>query len=464
MTPPRAAQERAWPAFYRAFTAAKPLILASVLESTIHVDALPDALAALQASKLARLHKVREDQYAKRGPHNDDADIRQQITSFLDDYRSRRERHSPAWRKRQPSIGRGSYFKTSDPHEGDSLIVDPLSMTERGRIQRAFFRFEIFRKIFPARGTHSRIKPLFDERSQSDLFLPNFHPWEIEELICICQYLIRTIEHVFDEIEDDFVDTILKASASKPPRTGKTWKRTLSMSLDSSDKPSGRSGPSIDDRGLDPRQRLGEEGLLSIKEKELGYTDMGSLDWHCLNFFEDSGRRLDHKERIPTLIYRGLPFLKCYLGLDKSRRSSLTQSVHSPLFWPFLPDVLKARLDFPQDDSTTFASSDGGDTLQTSNLGWKWARKEGHDPNEYGAKADGLIRTWDYSSGMLDEPFPKQPLLSPGGRVRQSDRYKMPSAERRLAGVRVLHETLEDMSYKSWKFDDEYALVGDGLY
>jgi hypothetical protein len=89
-------------------------------------------------------------------------------------------------------------------------ISRPLSYNERTRIQRAFFRFQIYCNLF-----HGRPQPSYNDwecptviehvRIQIDnLFWPN-PPCENEELLCVHQLLSAELEYVFDCVQEKFI-------------------------------------------------------------------------------------------------------------------------------------------------------------------------------------------------------------------------------------------------------------------
>lgn len=76
-----------------------------------------------------------------------------------------------------------------------------LSEIEKQRIARAFFRFETYRQLFPP-------ESMFVDVRISDLtaeFLSQFDMDEIEEIMCVGDYIIRRLWGIFDRMEDDFV-------------------------------------------------------------------------------------------------------------------------------------------------------------------------------------------------------------------------------------------------------------------
>ncbi|OJJ33592.1 hypothetical protein ASPWEDRAFT_71083 [Aspergillus wentii DTO 134E9] len=78
-----------------------------------------------------------------------------------------------------------------------SIILAP---SESFRIQRAFYRLEIFRLLFNTQGLVLNDGEPFSKEEvlspsdQSDLFLTIFSPWEMEEIQCIREFIYRVYE------------------------------------------------------------------------------------------------------------------------------------------------------------------------------------------------------------------------------------------------------------------------------
>ena len=90
-----------------------------------------------------------------------------------------------------------------------------LSSTEIGRLQRAFCRFEIYRRLFsrcsqdPYHGAHNCIYPVpLTTTEQAQLFLQNLPAFQIAEIACIRDYLYRRLRGIFDELENEAVRTL----------------------------------------------------------------------------------------------------------------------------------------------------------------------------------------------------------------------------------------------------------------
>lgn len=108
----------------------------------------------------------------------------------------------------------------------------PLSSTEQGRLQRAFYRYELYTQIFSSDIRCSGEK-LWEMPSDSYFFLENYQHWEIEELACVENYLWSRLSSSFDRIEPRFVGTQLPESPvdDSETRTFQSYKRSTALSV-----------------------------------------------------------------------------------------------------------------------------------------------------------------------------------------------------------------------------------------
>ncbi|KAL8824502.1 MAG: hypothetical protein Q9191_005018 [Dirinaria sp. TL-2023a] len=92
------------------------------------------------------------------------------------------------------------------------LLHSSLSLTELGRLQRAFCRFETYRHLF---SPDLLIEPfgetILSANEQAHAFLEEFDAEEVEEIACVRDYIVRRLWHIFDMMEDKFV-------AGEPPK------------------------------------------------------------------------------------------------------------------------------------------------------------------------------------------------------------------------------------------------------
>ena len=104
-----------------------------------------------------------------------------------------------------------------------------LSDVEEGRLQRAFYRYELYTQVFSSGMEHSGER-LWELPSDSHFFLSRYQHWELEELACINNYLWSLLSSSFDRIEPAFVglklpEPPLDASAT----SGLSFKRSKAL-------------------------------------------------------------------------------------------------------------------------------------------------------------------------------------------------------------------------------------------
>ncbi|PCD46648.1 hypothetical protein AU210_002049 [Fusarium oxysporum f. sp. radicis-cucumerinum] len=106
----------------------------------------------------------------------------------------------------------GVLFMSICPGSVDSGFEGEL--TEEQKEKRAFLRFEIYCRVFPADGS----VPLetvsandeFSSIEQFDLFISRLSPWEVEEIACVELYVTLMIRDYIDELESQFMSAANK--------------------------------------------------------------------------------------------------------------------------------------------------------------------------------------------------------------------------------------------------------------
>ncbi|KAI4232935.1 MAG: hypothetical protein L6R40_007257 [Gallowayella cf. fulva] len=94
----------------------------------------------------------------------------------------------------------GTYLNLQQDQE---ILGSDLSAVERGRLQRAFCRFETFCCLFVA--PKGQLEEPFRYSCGAVSFLGDFEPEEVEELACVRDYLIRRLWGAFDAVESDAI-------------------------------------------------------------------------------------------------------------------------------------------------------------------------------------------------------------------------------------------------------------------
>ena len=110
-----------------------------------------------------------------------------------------------------------------------------LSSTETGRLQRAFCRIELYRRLFSRcshevpDGIHNCLRdPPLGPAEQATLFLRDLPAFQITELGCIRDYLFRRLRGICDDLENEAVRTLpLKAMTFRRHDEAARWRSPL---------------------------------------------------------------------------------------------------------------------------------------------------------------------------------------------------------------------------------------------
>ncbi|MCJ1415550.1 hypothetical protein MMC32_001882 [Xylographa parallela] len=422
------------PVYYQVFTRYKLLVLTAVVQNAIPQEVLPDALAACDASGAALRAIEATLPYGIIMGDVAWGEIGAIIRDFMENYLRRdslyshRSRGLPLmvslcrlWASvdffisgykqeafkqiRQRLLESNPCQKLYDDNVSDEGTE--LSKIELCRLQRAFFRFEIYRRLFPFRKC---LHLAFGACFQALWFMSKFRDWEQEEFACVYDYLIVYTQDVFDKLEDEFVKTVeAGAQAAKEASEPVT----------------------------------GGECLNSSRLELLG-----------LSHFTASTKRLSHEQHILLTIAYGLPYLKKLDVIDHSMRLALLTSYGKEQLLPPLIDVFRQspRAGGERSESiwpsltTAFV-----DTSSNWNMGWIWARAaqevnyHKYRPEDCSIISMGYV-FWDVSRlramGVLD--VSRQSLKQTPRRARR----ELPSAEERLGAVQVSDYLLDFLKNK----------------
>ena len=213
---------RACPRLYKVFRLNKEVVLSAVTLHQFHPAVQPEALA------IAHLEQYKHD--SKRTTAH----------SFCDNFPNHIHRWCESHTSKPMSIdlcrldGTIKYFiedyaRNTLPVLGQlgqsqDLAILPeyrlwnhiadaqLSSTEFGRLQRAFCRFELYRRLFSRcsqdyrHGIHECIIfPPITVAEQAKMFLRDLPSYQIEEIACIRDYLFRRLRGVYDVLENNAV-------------------------------------------------------------------------------------------------------------------------------------------------------------------------------------------------------------------------------------------------------------------
>lgn len=227
---------QASPQHYQIFSNYKEDIIFTVIGRMLGPEVLVDALTAVETSVpafrdvdrktvialLERYKSARDGrQPRKRIPLSTSISLCQ--LHHVVEYDIRDYTRRATWTLKQcselmNSAGSSRQSKVSPALEWEKA---PLSVVEQGRLRRAFYRFEIFGRLFngPERRT---VEKSFSALEQADLFIAQFPLWQIEEIACIRDYFRQHITEVYERVDDAFIYDVL---ATHPLPSNKKRKR-----------------------------------------------------------------------------------------------------------------------------------------------------------------------------------------------------------------------------------------------
>lgn len=176
------------PTFHFAFREAESSITTQVLLRQVDIDLLPDAVAALDSWSLSQ-----------RTQPIDISGGRRIIQHFVTTNIHQRPRTPQTWTLEQAyRTGKlcGCVSQLAHRFASDAMARAPLNRCkfaptpqEMHRIQRTLYRFEIYRNLF--REFAQAQSGVIDQ--QYELFFESFASWEIEQLGCVHDFLVRSV-------------------------------------------------------------------------------------------------------------------------------------------------------------------------------------------------------------------------------------------------------------------------------
>ncbi|OAQ61137.1 zinc finger domain-containing protein [Pochonia chlamydosporia 170] len=182
------------PLFYKAFSGAENTITTQVLLRNIDKSLLPEVLLAFKSSGL-HWRRMRDNR-------------RQAVADFITQNLHQRTVLPPSWPLRKAIHFERLNFCVKELTEmfiQATLTRNPINQSkaaatcqETHRIQRAFYRFEIYRNLFS-----ERPKPYYDTPGEeSPLFFASFSPWENEQLGCVHDFLVQAVSPAFNDVAE----------------------------------------------------------------------------------------------------------------------------------------------------------------------------------------------------------------------------------------------------------------------
>lgn len=329
-----------------------------------------------------------------------------------------------------------------------------FSPSERGRILRAFFRFELYCRVFP---------PRISAAMHRDMFLLKLRPFEVKELACIHHYFFTIVSGCVDRLEDQFVEEVLtttKAHADpaasnallsaedrrrRPPSASSLLEGPGGSIVDS-EEPRHRSTVSgcQDEESVALHQEqqqqtlplspnLGEDTPYEIETTDqaegnnMSLGNLDNLELSGLDLFSSISKR-HYPSNISFMVSRGIEFIHTLVNADDDTRRKMILD-NSPDLRPFFPEAL-ASIPFPPD-----LESNGSSLQQQA----EWGNQAGNNDMDDGCGVDDNPYDPNYSWVQLARSHP--------GGVDDYIRSKIDQAPFRA---------------RAWVFWDKKRLVGGG--
>lgn len=219
---------RASPRFYQVFQLNKETTLSAVALCQFHPAVQPEAVAIAQLEQLehqSRKHTLSQrdlaigfcdafpnqikqwcESNASKEVSTNLCKLDKTIKVFIDDYA----------RSTLPvldQLGLSQNVEILPEYPTDSHASHPQpSPTEIGRLQRAFCRFELYRRLFSRcsqdlhHGIHRCFRfPALTTTEQAKMFLQHLPAFQIAEIACIRDYLFRRLRGIYDELQNEAV-------------------------------------------------------------------------------------------------------------------------------------------------------------------------------------------------------------------------------------------------------------------
>ncbi|KAI1452305.1 hypothetical protein F4805DRAFT_41470 [Annulohypoxylon moriforme] len=435
---------RASPQCFRVYARSPALILSPILKNAILPDALHHALACVRVpsapSQTVREAFLRDYFQSKPLAYSRDhfqfkpftfptdkisitalCGLCLRTSYFVDDYSTR-----------------AMCALNLKPNAGQST-ASALSSTELARFQRAFFRYELYCRVFPA-DYHAQCGSIVPAHEQFTEFLSRMAPFEVEEMTCVHHYFTVLIGGFIDDLEDQLVEAALTApGVCHPPFLARS----------SSPGPAKRQKPRVTIvnglrfvRSLEPIQTEIDDG-----QSPADNTDMRlfrDFDLCGLDIFSKDGR-FRSSTYVSYVASLGSAFMYRLVLADKDQRRRIIQE-NTPVWRDFLPEALDHA---PRTGPKTHMP-DGIDNnhLSHPNLGY-YRFKRSEEIIYFRILNNSILNCplrerafvfWDADRilcPVVSDQLQRARSMDPVKVDLQFDRYEYKSAEERLKGVRI---------------------------
>ena len=180
---------------HRAFQNAERLVTERVLSNQMGSGLLREAFVVLESSRLkdSWSRKAVEDFLQRQKLIITDQTTlpRRPWTLSRGIYVDRLYQHVRYFAADFASSALRAMFPLSRSANNGSTLTPQPSASEIHRMERTFFLFELYCNLFRKYTTVSEKR--FTPKEQMELFLEQFPPWEVEQLVCVRDYLLRSI-------------------------------------------------------------------------------------------------------------------------------------------------------------------------------------------------------------------------------------------------------------------------------
>ncbi|KAM0471214.1 hypothetical protein ACHAPX_009394 [Trichoderma viride] len=425
---------RASPHCFRVYAEAPAIILSPILKNAILPDALHHALACehLPSTAAQTVPEAFLRDYFQYEPLAFPTDkttltalcgLCLRTSHFVDDYSTRAMRALNL----KPDAGQAT--------------ASALSLTERARFQRAFFRYELYCRVFPV-DHHARSGSLVPDDEQFTQFIARMAPWEAEDMACVHHYFTVLVGGFIDDLEDQFVEAVLTAPGVRHPiltdfLTPEPAKRRKIRSTTASGLKHDSFVPSSE-----PTQEDMDDGQSPTDNADV--VSVSNLDLYGLYLFCKDGR-FQSPKYVSYIASLGSTFMYRLALADKHQRRRMIQE-NTPVRRDFLPEALEhAPGTGPK---TTMPDGIDDNHLSHPNLGYyRFKRSEElvyfrilHSSIESCALRERAYVFWDADRilcPVVSDQLQRATHMDSESVELRFDRSTGKSAEERLKGVRI---------------------------
>lgn len=430
---------------FRVYNESPERTLSSVLRNAVLPDAFPHAIAAFRAAAAAA-----------PGPRQAES-----LEAFLNEYFQTDSLEFPVDKEGMVALcrlcSRTSYFVDGYSTrairalglERDAELC--LSPTERARFQRAFFRYELYSRVYPVDHSARRSRSRVPADAQFTQFLARIEPWEAEEMSCVHHYFTSLIGEFIDDLEHDVVQSVLTAPGVRRP-PGSARPRSSSP-----EPPKRRRIPATTAGGWMDDSLISSSKTTWTEDGE-GQSNAGDdmeffdcLDLRILYMFSKEGR-FRSPRTIGYLVSLGSAFIYRLALADENERRDILLRNAPPEGRHFLPEALEYA---PGILTETVIPSEVDDRdISRPNLGWylfKRADEELYFQISHAGIMNSPLRErafvfWDadrISGRAVKDDLQRAGDMDPEEVDLLFDRSTRKSAEERLEGVRIPRAQME---------------------